>query len=587
MKQKLQISDEEGRARRTSHNKVGEHARRVIKHKNKQKYDDDPDQDYIKKGLDKLDYQDLNDDDLTYTQPQSNEEVESLDQLKADTEERLEWQTMLASVIQGEVLKSEKSRMIGNLTKNENENKANYQYQLWVGIRAKLKGKSVDDELANLEECRLAVDDILYQVISFRAEAIDDDRTPEEQQDEGESYITPSIIPHSLLTPNTKSALKQVENILNQIDFVESLYPNTKALEESKPMYASIEFKDKLSALCSYITVVKTLRATIQTLRDWTGSMELDVTRTTESDTPLTMPPIASNTSQESVDRSVRTEDSFKQHVERKRRQAEPMSFIEKLLKEESFQTLFERRTIISLTSLLDKAKELHINWRYVFEGFNLPAFDNELVIIVRFPSKLMQEALKVRIEYSAKVSDPAGLVIDQLLDDFRSALSQAVFIKRKYNEYNTRIVDESNGMIKWELPNEDLSEYDAVLLKTVQQFFKLILTKLKSGSKAIYFKETDILEDQWNFLLDIVENIEGADIVVAEKFCSLTNRLMKRIANYFETQLKSIDVTTMEYNETLFWYSTILENVRLRYRKLHRFSKWVCYLSEYSSLML
>ncbi|TIB08438.1 hypothetical protein E3P92_03523 [Wallemia ichthyophaga] len=568
-------NDNEGRARRTSHNKVGEHARRVIKHKNKQKYDDDPDRDYIKKGLDQLDYQDLNDDDLDYSQPQSNEEVESLDQLKADTEERLEWQSMLASVIQGEVLKSEKSRMIGNLTKNENENKANYQYQLWLGIRAKLKGKSVDDELAHLEECREAVDDILYQVVSFKAAAIDDDQSQEEKQkNNSESYITPSIIPHSLLTPTTKSAITQVENLLNQIDFVESLYPNTKTLEEAKPSYASKDFKDKLNALCSYMTVVKTLRATIQTLRDWTGSMDLDVTHTTEGDTPLSMPPLISNTSQESVERSIRTEDSFKQNVEKRRRQTEPMTFIEKVLKEESFDTLFERRTIISLTIVLDRAKELHINWRHIFEGFNLPAFDNELLILTRFPSKLMQEALKVRLEYSAKVSDPTGLVIDQLLDDFRSALSQAVYIKRKYNEYNTRIVDESNGMVRWELPTEDLSQYDSVLLKTVQQFFKLILTKLKSGSKALYFKETDILEDQWNFLLDIVENIEGADIVVAEKFCSLTNRLMKRIANYFETQLKSIDVTTMEHNETLFWYSTILENVRLRYRKLHRFSK-------------
>ncbi|TIA87857.1 hypothetical protein E3P99_02902 [Wallemia hederae] len=571
-KSKVKIADDDDKVRRASLNKVGEHARRVIKHKNKQKYDEDPDQDYIKKGLDKLDYQDLNDDDLGYTQPQNSDEVESLDQLKADTEERLEWQSMLASVIQGEVLKSEKSRMIGNLTKNENENKAEYQYQLWVGLRAKLKGKTVDDELANLEECRLAVDDILYQVISFRASA-SDEHTPEDQQDQP-SYITPSIIPHSLLTPTTRSAIKQVDNILNQIDFVETLYPNTKALEESKPTYASKDFKDKLNALCSYMTVVKTLRSTIQTLRDWTGSADLDVTGKTESSTPLMMPPIASNSSQESVDRSVRTDDSFKEHFERKRLQPEPMSFIEKLLKEESFETLFERRTILSLTSVLDKAKELHINWRHVFEGFNLPAFDNELLILTRFPSRLMQEALKVRIEYSSKVSDPTGLVIDQLLDDFRSALTQATFIKRKYNEYSTRIVDESNGMVKWELPCEDLSDYDAVLLKAVQQLFKLILTKLKSGSKALYFKETDILEDHWNFLLDIVEEIEGADIVVAERFCSLTNRLMKRIANYFETQLKSIDVKSMEHSETLFWYSTILENVRLRYRKLHRFSK-------------
>ncbi|TIC24828.1 hypothetical protein E3Q11_03552 [Wallemia mellicola] len=558
--------------KRTTFNRVGEHARRVIKHKNKHKYDDDPDQDYIKKGLDKLDYQDLNDeDDMVYNQIHHSEELGGLEQVKFDAEERLEWQLMLASVLQGEVLKSEKSRMIGNLTKNENESKANYQYQLWVGLRAKLKGRTVDDELSNLEECRLAADDILDQLLNFKA-TNEPSSLDEFPGDGDESYITPSIIPHSILTPNTKVALRQVDAILHQIDFVESFYPNTKALEEAKPMYASKDFKDKLNALCSYATVVKSLRATIQTLRTWTDSSDLDVTRASESDTPLMMPPVASHNSQESVDRSIKTDDSFKDQTTR--RNVEPMSFIEKLLKEESFQTLFEKRTLVSLTSVLDKAKDLHINWRHVFEGLNLPAFDNELVILTRFPIKLMQEALHIKLEYAAKVSDPTGLVVDQLIEDIRIALSQATFIKRKCSEYNTRIVDETTGMVKWELPNENVSDYDKVLLKTVQQFFRLILIKLKSGSKALYFKETDILEDQWNFLLSIVEEIEGADIVVAERFCSLTNRLMKRIANYFEIQLKSVDITNMQHSETLFWYSTILENVRLRYRKLHRFSK-------------
>ena len=551
---------------------TGEHARRVIRHKNKHKFEDDPDRDYIKKGLDKLDFQDQNEEDVNFDyeeKQKSQDEVEDLNSVKAESEERLEWQLMLASVLQGEVLKSEKSRMIGAMTKNENENKANYQYQLWLGLRAKLTGKSVEDEILNLEERRIAVDGILNEVLTFKASTESQPDTDRDVKDN-----VPSIVPHNIFTPSISSSIKQVDEILRKIEFIESLYPNNRALEEAKPVYASVDFKNKLDALCSYSTVTKTLRSTIQTIRAWTGSDEMDVTRASEDEMTLMIPPLISNSSQDSVDRSLTSNQSEQIRNDNKRRNMEPMSFIEKLLKEESFQTLFERRTLISLINVLDKAKELHINWRHVFESFNLPSFDNELIMLVRFPSKLMQEALTVRVEYALKVSDPTGLVVDQLIEDFRSALSQATQIKKKYAEYTTRIVDESTGLVKWELPQEKDDSYGKTLLKALWQFFKLILTKLKSGSKALYFKETDILEDQWNFVLQICEEIDGADIIVAERFCSLTNRLMKRITNYFETQLRTPDNKNMNDEETLFWYSTILENVRLRYRKLHRFSK-------------
>lgn len=82
------------------------------------------------------------------------------------------------------------------------------------------------------------------------------------------------------------------------------------------------------------------------------------------------------------------------------------------------------------------------------------------------------------------------------------------------------------------------------------------------SGNKTIYFRETEILEAEWEFLNESAETIRGGDLIVAEQFwsvalhtcgsssillsdgcflpvSSLTKKLMGRVINYFETQLR------------------------------------------------
>ena len=42
---------------------------------------------------------------------------------------------------------------------------------------------------------------------------------------------------------------------------------------------------------------------------------------------------------------------------------------------------------------------------------------------------------------------------------------------------------------------------------------------KLKDGDKAIYFRETEVLEDEWEFLCEAAEAVDGGDQVVAQLF--------------------------------------------------------------------
>jgi len=54
-------------------------------------------------------------------------------------------------------------------------------------------------------------------------------------------------------------------------------------------------------------------------------------------------------------------------------------------------------------------------------------------------------------------------------------------------------------------------------------------MKKLDNRTEKIYFKDAEILEDQWNFLtVEIAKYIEGGDAVVAEQFryCPYSNVL-------------------------------------------------------------
>ena len=57
------------------------------------------------------------------------------------------------------------------------------------------------------------------------------------------------------------------------------------------------------------------------------------------------------------------------------------------------------------------------------------------------------------------------------------------------------------------------------MILQGIKTFFRLLHWKLKRGGKALYFRETEILENEWEFLYDAADAIEGGDAVVAELF--------------------------------------------------------------------
>jgi len=370
--------------------------------------------------------------------------------------ERIEWQNRLAQVLSGDVVTSEKKR-IAEPSGPEDEKAS--RYELWLGIRAKAYGRSVADQRRVLVEGRAYMDRVIEDVLSFSVKTYDDGAA------------------------DARTAEQQVDDILGRWDRCEALYSSRAALMEDKPQCADgSEFEITLSALIAWSNVTKNVHTSLQILRAWTGQDDLDLTRRGGQGTD------ALNINDES-------------------------SFIERILKENRIEQTFSKAILSTLNKQVYKAKETVEANHIIFERMRLPSFLGGVQLLANFPTKLIEEALKIRLAYARKLRDPSLIVIDQLIDDFALCLKVAVGIKKEY----LMVTEPTEG---WNLVSWVDDSFDAVLLDALRFYFRLLQKKLDNRTEKVYFKDAEILEDQWDFLtLEIAKYIEGGDAVVAEQF--------------------------------------------------------------------
>lgn len=510
----------------------------------------DPDSNYFYRGLGQLvDAGDSDDEDMgrsglttggsgfdrhsTYTQESEPEEPRN-----AQERMRLDWRYCLASVLRGHVLKSEKTRIAGALDSSK-EQQNSLHLSIWLGLRAKFNGRSEADERKYLEEKRMrAVDPVLEEIISFRLK--DEEREP-------------------------SLALKRVNTLLLHLDAAQSLYPTLKSFYSDKTAAADPQFQARCETLYTWSQVVTSLRRHITLLQRWTGSESLDVTN------PSTIADIQASGSPHVYPGGLPVETAF----------------VERVLKEDSLHKTFEKGFLTTVHDFITAARREQVRLSPLFAEMNLPTFESELVPLISFPTKLAQACLRVRLDYVQKLKDPEVIVIDQVTEDVKISLGLACTLKRQYEAFL------ASDPGKWNLPRCISDDYDTTILEALTIFFRLIHWKLKSGVKGIYFKETDVIESQWATFNDVSMTVAGGSSLVAEQVCSLTNRLMVRVANYFDTQVRLpmyqshsrkphapalqadvIGTAQMSDEQKVAWYGKILDNVRLRYRKLQRFAR-------------
>ncbi|KAK4449537.1 MAP kinase [Podospora aff. communis PSN243] len=431
--------------------------------------------------------------------------------------ERVEWHGMLEAVLTGDVVRQEKKRLIGSA--DEDVGKTAHMAELWLGIRSRVCGRHLPVQRRLIEDMRANIDRLVNDIINFSIA--------------GESEAG-------------KPPIGQVRDVVAKIEKIESCYPSNTALTAALKPATYAAYQETCEAVISWYNVNEMINTELSILKKWVGNDALDFQRAKEKS------PSGNGLSDET-------------------------SFLDRLMKEEGLKSLHEdsgqdkkslrkKSMLDGIAMVITKAKHTLIENAEAFQKRHLPPYIEELLTLISFPSRLIEEIIKVRLAYAKKMKDSAQqnpLMQDQMISQFQVLLKLAIKIKSEY----TMIAQPEP---RWDLPPCIDEDFDSVILDALKYYFKMLNWKL-SGNKNT-FKEAELLFQEWEFGNEIGSHLSHGDIEVAEQFSSLTYKAWNRLSQTFEKELQRRPKESV--SEMSKRYKQILDSVRVRQRMLQRFSR-------------
>ncbi|KAF2716646.1 SSK2 MAP kinase [Polychaeton citri CBS 116435] len=423
--------------------------------------------------------------------------------------ERLEWHSMLANVLTGDVVKQEKKRLIGGL---DNQDESQLKNEVWLGIRAKTCGRSIAAQRRMIDDGRSKIKAAIETIIAFEIK--------------GEAEVG-------------KSPMEQVQEVVRKIEQIEGLYPTRQAFETANSRAASLAYRETCDAVVSWHNTTVLINTELSILQKWVGNVELDFNK------PRSRP------------QGEPAEQLF-----------DDSSFIDRILKEDGLKSLQSEHNLLDgVNTAIHKAKATLIANSQAFTERHLPPYIEELLTLINFPSRLIQEIIRMRLSYAKKMKDPAQqgvMMAEQMIFQFQILLKLAVQIKQAY----LSIAQPEPG---WDLPPCIDENFDSVILDALKFYFKMLNWKLMANKNT--FKEAEILEQEWEFSNELGRHFEAGDVEVAEQFSSLTSKSLARLTAHFEKELQRRP-DERPGGEMDKRYKAVLDSVRVRQRKLYRFSR-------------
>lgn len=437
----------------------------------------------------------------------NNDEIQpSTEELQVpQNRERLEWHSMLASVLKGDVVKQEKQRLIGT---TEQKGEKSLNNEIWLGVRAKVCGRKIAAQKRMIEDGRSRINQEIEAIIAFQVK--------------GETEVG-------------KPAAQQVEDVVRRIERCESLYPTRLAMEQANARAASDDFKVSCDAVVAWHNITALINTELAILQGWVGNEELAFAKpgVHGGDPGLT----------------------------------DEASFLDRIHKDDGLKSLQgDHSMLLGVAEVIRKAKATLIQNAEAFAQRHLPPYIEELLTLINFPSRLIQEIIRMRLNYAKKMKDPtqlSAMTAAQVISQFQILLRLAVRIKQEYT-------DISQPEPGWDLPPCIDDNFDHVVLDALKFHFKMLNSKLMGNKNT--FKEAEILEQEWEFSITIGRFLDGGDVEVAEQFSVLTAKALKRLTNHFERELqRKPEGNAVDIDKR---YKQILDSVRVRQRKLFRFSR-------------
>lgn len=432
-----------------------------------------------------------------------------------ENKERLEWHGMLEAVLTGDVVRQEKKRLIGST--EQEASKSAHKSELWLGVRSKVCGRHLPVQKRFIEEARSNVDKWLDEIVNFEVK--------------GESEVGKP--PHA-----------QIKDVVDKIEHCEGLYPSWSALVAKHKTAESPQYKAASEAIVSWYNTNAMINTELSILRKWVGNEELDFTQTKQRS-----PAVNGISSDET-------------------------SFLDRLIKEDGLPSLINdvpgqkhpKGMLPPISFIISKAKQTLILHSEPFQKMHLPPYLEELLTLISFPSRLIEEITKTRLEYARNVEETAQhnpMMQDQMIGQFRLLLKFATEIKTEY----LAIEKPEPG---WELPPCIDESFDRVALEALRHYFKMLNSKL--GGNKNTFKEAELLFQEWDFANNIGSHLYRGDIQVAERFSALTTKALNRLSQAFERELQEKPQESAA--DMSKRYKACLDAVRVRQRMLQRFSR-------------
>ncbi|KAJ2056078.1 Suppressor of Sensor Kinase (SLN1) [Coemansia sp. S146] len=494
--------------------------------------------------------------------------------------ERAEWQQMLTAALTGQVVDSEKKRLnsqadnsLFNLTDHEyaehlsdllqsrdfSQQFKNIHTELWIECRAVIRGRTLLQEKQTLESLRaLHTDTTLRAVMDFSVGRVVTSAA-------ASALATTGGDGDALMADFSTQCLIQLQKLLRRVDYVEGLYPTLRALSEAKPIYASQHFQDKLAAIISWTNISVRLGMLHTMIQRWTGSRELSLYATTSLG--LYASTTAGITKGGGGEQGTAAENMHSvRSLSSRGYQHTP--FVERLLKENGMKMIFEQKILTELENVVQSARRDLIENLELLGEMGLPVINGHMQELLRFPPRLLQTCLLIRLQSAENLNNPVMVQVDQLLDDIRDSLSVACRVKRSFNS----LTGPTDG---WN-PGVQLDpEYDRTLRSCLQTYFRLLHRKLNISSEAGGTKVFEILENQWPFLLEVVRDIEGGQHELALRYCQQARFLVQMWTRILARMLKGPpSYDSMNSREFSKWFSSALQAIRspiLRGQRLMR----------------
>lgn len=448
--------------------------------------------------------------------------------------ERLEWQAMLLSVLTGDVVRSEKTKIIDIPNSSQGQESfahAHYKENLWFGIRAKLFNRSEDDQKKLTLYRRNLVDNLIEQVMNYSI-----------------SYDSGAPLPR-----------EQIAKVLDDYDKSCDLWGTLEEMRHDKPACRSEAFQDRIDALTAWLTITDTIDRETKSFASWIGNDDLDITRGATVTTPLVED--VQLTDNKSEVKKIFEEDS--------------KSLAERIVKEKDVHIILRRRIFYPLAPWMVKSKNTYIRLCRIFEQLKLPDYVHHLIDLCLVPMRLIREIITLRMKYAMKLQNPTLMMIDQMIDDFKLYITIALELKSGIMEYCKSDV-EKTWFIK-DLFEKDIEEFDKVVLKCVYYYLLLLNKKLIDSSRSPYTfrtnKEPEELENAYKFLMNLGHYIDGGGIVVAESITTITSRLCQKLLGYLFNQMNNPPKLLNGSGDLIRWYSSTTDNFGQLRRKLARFT--------------